>query len=275
MNAHTNSQANTNVTNVVFRTHTQPDEAASKKAGRPIFTDIEVCDITFPANRQTRATFPAHDAEPNATRESMANGGGVMTYAQVYNAQYLAYKSGVAQPMGGTPLSEAPFLTESKRRELKALNVHTVEALASLDGMPLKQLGMGGRELKNQAVAYIDNAAGSADVTNLAAQVAILTQQLAEERRMREEFTNAALARRERIKAGEEIEDDEQPEDDEPAELEPEPDDFEPVLPPTFAEIDAMDDEALKVYIAKETGSRPRGNPNRDTLVAAAKELAS
>ncbi|ESX40065.1 hypothetical protein X763_04705 [Mesorhizobium sp. LSHC432A00] len=35
-----------------------------------------------------------------------------------------------------------------------------------------------------------------------------------------------------------------------------------------------MDDEALKVYIAKETGSRPRGNPNHDTLVAAAKELA-
>jgi hypothetical protein len=77
---------------------------------------------------------------------------------------------------------------EGKRRELKALGVNTVEQLASLDGTPLKQLGMGGREMKNQAQAYLDNAAGSADVTNLAAQVAALTQQLSEERHLREEY---------------------------------------------------------------------------------------
>lgn len=270
MNAHSNSAANTATTNVSFRSHVQPDEQASKKAGRPIFSEIEVCDISFPANRQTKATFPAHDAEPNATRESAANGGGVVTYAQFYNDQYRAYKSGAAQPLGGTPLSEAPFLTEAKRRELKALGIHTVEALASLDGTPLKQLGMGGRELKNQAQAYMDNAAGSADVTSLAAEVELLRQQLAEERRMREEFTDAALARRERIKAGEEVEEIEetdQPEDEDE-------DNLEALTAPTADDIEAMDDEALKVYIAKETGSRPKGNPSHNTLLAAAKELA-
>ncbi|ESX44281.1 hypothetical protein X764_03720 [Mesorhizobium sp. LSHC440A00] len=76
---------------------------------------------------------------------------------------------------------------------MKALGVHTVEQLASLDGTPLKQLGMGGRELKNQAQAYLDNAAGSADIVNLAAQVAALTQQLADERRLREEFMQAGV----------------------------------------------------------------------------------
>lgn len=274
MNAHANPQANTNITNVSFRSHVQPDEQASKKAGRPIFTEIEVCDISFPANRQTRATFPAHDAEPNATRESSAAGGGVVTYAQLYNAQYLAYKSGVAQPIGGTPLSEAPFLTEAKRRELKALNLHTVEALASLDGMPLKQLGMGGRELKNQAQAYMDNAAGSADVTSLAAQVALLTEQLNEERKLREEFTNAALAKRERIKAGEESEELADEEDEDEPAAEDEQEEAEPVEPPSAEEIDGWDDEDLKGYIARETGSRPKGNPSHATLLAAAKELA-
>jgi hypothetical protein len=138
--------ANANTVNAVFRNHVVADEQASKAAGRPIFTDMEVCDLSFPANTKTKATFPAHEAEPNATRESVAAGGDVVTYAELYNEQYRAFKSGNAQPTSGTPLSEAPFLMEGKRRELKALGVNTVEQLASLDGTPLKQLGMGGRE---------------------------------------------------------------------------------------------------------------------------------
>jgi hypothetical protein len=166
--------ANSNLVTVIFRNHVLPDEQASLKAGRPIFSDMEVCDIYFAANRQTKATFPAHDAEPNATREAAKEGKGVVTYAMLYNEQYKAFKNGEAQPLSGTPLSEAPFLTEAKRRELKALNVHTVEALAGLDGTPLKQIGMGGRELKNKAQAYLDAAAGSADVTHLAAENTML-----------------------------------------------------------------------------------------------------
>jgi hypothetical protein len=68
--------ANANTVNAVFRNHVVADEQASKAAGRPIFTDMEVCDLSFPANTKTKATFPAHEAEPNATRESVAAGGG-------------------------------------------------------------------------------------------------------------------------------------------------------------------------------------------------------
>jgi hypothetical protein len=75
----------------------------------------------------------------------------VVTYAEVYNEQYRKFKAGQQQTVSGTPLSEAPFLTEGKRRELRALNIHTVEQLAGLDGANLKTLGMGGREWKNQA----------------------------------------------------------------------------------------------------------------------------
>lgn len=254
---------NQHTVNAVFRNHVVPDEQASKTAGRPIFTDMEVCDLTFPANTKTKASFPAHEAEPNATRESIANGGGVVTYAMLYGQQYRAFKSGAAQPISGTPLAEAPFLTEAKRRELLALNVKTVEQLASLDGTPLKQLGMGGRELKNQAQAYLDNAAGSADVTNLAAQVASLTQQLAEERQLRQEYMEAATANRQ--KGVSQVEAEPTDDDDEGA---------EPSRALTAAEIDELDDASLKDFIANETGSRPKGNPSRATLVAAAKELA-
>lgn len=160
---------------VTFANNPVLNEPASQKAGRPIFDDMEVCEIRFPGDTKCWAVFPAHEAEPNATRE----GGYVVTYAEHYNAQYLQFKNQSQQTVAGTPLSEAPFLTEAKRRELRALNIHTVEALAALDGAHLKTLGMGGREWKNQAQAYLDRAGSSASVTGMAAEIERLKERLA------------------------------------------------------------------------------------------------
>jgi len=160
---------------VIFRMHEELNPGKSAEKGRPIFDDVEVCEIHFPGDLKCWAVFPAHEAEPNATREA----GRVRTYAEVYNEQYLKFKAGEQQTVSGTPLSEAPFLTEGKRRELRALNIHTVEQLAGLDGAHLKTLGMGGREWKNQAVAYLSAAAGTADVTGMATRIAQLEESLA------------------------------------------------------------------------------------------------
>lgn len=261
--------SNTQELNVVFRYNTVDDEIETRKAGRPMFKDVEVCDITFPGNNKTKATFLAHENEPNATRESVANGGGFVTYAMHYNQQYLSFKDGTAQPLGGTPLSEAPFLTEAKRRELAALSIRTIEQLASLDGTPLKQLGMGGRELKNQAEAYIKTAAGSADTTALAAQIEALRQQLDTERQERAQLESVirnggrldptAPAPGQVVGDIPEVEQEETEDDD--ADV-------------TAARIEALDDAGLKDFIAEQTGERPKGNPSRNTLLAAAKELA-
>ena len=71
--------------------------------------------------------------------------------------------------------------------ELKALNIYTAESLAAVDGQPLKNLGQRGRELKNQAQAYLDNAAGTADVTGMAAKIADLENLVAELRADRQQ----------------------------------------------------------------------------------------
>jgi hypothetical protein len=160
---------------VSFNNHQEHNPAKSAAAGRPIFDDVEVCEIRFPGDLKCWAVFPAHEAEPNATREA----GHVITYAEHYNEQYRKFKSMEQQTVAGTPLSECPFLTEGKRRELRALNIHTAEALASLDGSNLRMLGMGGREWKNQAAAFLAKAAGTADVTKMAAEIEQLKERLA------------------------------------------------------------------------------------------------
>jgi hypothetical protein len=164
-----------------------------------------------------------------------------LTYAMLYNKEYLAFKAGSSQAISGTPTSELPFLSQGKRLELKALNIHTAEALAAVDGNNLKMLGMGGRELKNQAQAYLDNAKDNASVAGMAARLAAL------EERNRQLEARAAGVHTEAA--------------DEPLAA---PED--PNASPFFA----MGSEDIKLWIAEATGSRPKGNPSHATLVAQA-----
>lgn len=216
-----------------FFKHTEPDPVETKKQGRPIYKEIDVCEIRFPGDRNRVSVFPAHDISTFGVDEF---GNSVpLTYAQRFKEQYHAFINDEAQEQAGTPLSELPFLTEAKRRELKALNVFTAEALAALDGPPLKALGMNGRELKNQATAYIEKAKGSADVTAMAAENAALKARIEEMMAERKEASEAAKSAN------------------------------------TFTD---WDDEDLKKFIAEKTGGRPRGVPNHDTLVRMATEAA-
>jgi NACalpha-BTF3-like transcription factor len=227
---------------VKFRADKTKNEAKTKLAGRPIFDDVELVEIRSAGDRNTVKVFPAHAQHRWITNEDGEQE--IETYAMRWSEQYRRFKEGRMQIQDGTPLSELPFLTEAKRAELKALNIHTAETLASLDGLSLKTLGMGGRELKNQAEAYIQSASGSAKVTEMATQIAELQAQLAAL-----SVGGAAPA---------------EPEAEAEAEAEAaEDDDFE-----------ASDDETLKLYIASQTGARPRGTPSHETLVRMAREAS-
>ena len=174
-------QDNNAQTNVRFYIHTTPNEAKSKAAGRPIFDEMEVCEITHPGNKQTVGVFPAH--EEYGFRDTETEFGPVrekITYAMQYNDQYLKFKSGDAQSLGGTPLEELTFLTAGKRLELKALKIYTAEALAGLDGNALKMLGQGGRDLKNKAQAYLETAEKTATVAGVKEALADRDAQIAD-----------------------------------------------------------------------------------------------
>lgn len=162
-----------------FKLHPMPNEARTKKEGRPIFDDIEVCVIRFAGNTKMQGVFPAHEA---FTRAPNPETGYVeeVTYAMHFNAQYLQFKNGDAQSMSGTPLTMLPLVTPGKRLELKALAIHTVETLAGIDGAQLKTLGMGGRDLKNQAIAYLEQASKLTDATAVHDELEALRAEVAE-----------------------------------------------------------------------------------------------
>lgn len=234
---------------VQFKTVSTEDKNKSREAGRPIFYDLEICEIRFAGNRESIPVFPAHAFagyivdEFGASRE--------VTYAEKYSAQYRRFKEKKPQIAEGTPLSELPFLSESKRSEYRALGVHTAEALAALDGPNLKNLGTNGRAHKNQAQAYLDRANGSAGMAALAEKNILLEEQLADMRQQMAEM-QAAL----KGKKADPVQDalDEQ------------------FTPKEEDEFQSWSDDDLKIYIADITGSRPKGNPSHATLVTAARE---
>lgn len=162
---------NDSLKTVTFKNHPIIDDNASKKAGRAIYNDMEVVEIRLAANKQTIGVFPAHETAEWSV-DAITGERTEQTYAMKYNAQYLAFKNGDAQAQSGTPLEALPFLTTGKRLELKALNIHTAEALAALDGNNLKMLGMNGRAFKDQAQDFIDNAAAHAGEFQMAEIVA-------------------------------------------------------------------------------------------------------
>ena len=147
-----------------FKSVAVEDEKASKKAGRPIFKDMEVVEVRIAGDRNFAPVFPAHSMWRRVD-------GDEITYADRWPEAYARFKEGQEQVAQGTPLSELPFLTEGKRQELRGLKVYTAEALASLDGKNLTNLGPKGREFKDQAAAYLERAKGVATDTALRARI--------------------------------------------------------------------------------------------------------
>ena len=122
------------------------------------------------------------------------------------------------------------------------MNIHTAEALAGLDGANLSRLGMGGRELKTQAEAWIAKATGSAGISKLAAE---------------NEALKARLDAMEAMMAGN------APAKDVPAVK----------LSDVVSPFSDWDDDTIRAWIVEQGGENPHHKCSHDTLVAKADEL--
>lgn len=222
----------------IFKDFAIKDEAKSAAAGRPIFNDIEIVELRFPGTKNWGAypaTAMSHWGLDPETGEQVP-----VTYAERFRRQYQQFKNHATQTKTGTPLQYAAFLTEGRRAELRAQNIYTVEALAGIDGQPLKNLGQGGREMKNAAMEYIEATQRGAINTQVQAELDALR---AKNAAMEQDL--AAL----RAKA-----------------------ELPPVRFDPADEFDGMSVEQLRDYVTANTGHAPVGTPGRKTLLRMARE---
>ena len=219
---------------VTFRHHPVPNEHKTAEEGRPIFDDMEVCDIR-PAGSRNFATQPAHMRARWVSDDPYGGEQRQETYAERFQRQYRQFKEKLQQTISGTPLEHAPFLTEARRSELRALNIYTVEQLAAIDGQELKNLGQYGRDQKNRAMEWIAESKAAAPGTTQ------LVAQLEAERARNQTLQDDNEALKSRVSTAE-------------------------------LEFDGMTDEALRKLIQTNTGHAPQGLLPRKMLIRMAME---
>lgn len=213
----------------------------SNELGRPVFDDMEHVELRYPGSKNVGvypATSFSHWAVDPETGEQVK-----VTYAERFPRQYRQFKAHEVQTKSGTPLDYAPFLTDARRAELRAQNIYTVEALAAIEGMELKNLGPGGREFKNQATAFLERSAQNAPNLQMAAEMEAMRARMA--------ILEEDNARLQEQKAG------------------------KPRPPEQFAQdqFDEMTVDQLRKYISYHTGQAVRGSPTKAVLARMAREL--
>jgi hypothetical protein len=146
---------------VTFFTEAVQNESKTVETGRPIFDDVDMIRIMFPGSKDT-TVGTAHYG-----------------YQQRFPKQWAQYKAKMDQTTSGTPLSSVTWLTKGQVAEMLAMNIRSVEQLA---GMPdsMAQRFLNHHELKRQAQAYLDAAAGAAPLLKMTAELSKRDEQIAE-----------------------------------------------------------------------------------------------
>lgn len=86
-------------------------------------------------------------------------------HRQRWPEHYKRFRDGEDFVSEGMPLEQWPFLKKTHVMELKAQGIHTVEQCAGLSDLACQNMGMGGRSIRDNAKAYLDDSAATAIVS--------------------------------------------------------------------------------------------------------------
>jgi hypothetical protein len=135
------------------------DNFKSKEAGRPIHYTVDFIQIVVPGDRLRVVEREASDYD----KERFA-------------AKWAMYKAGKQEEVKGTLLTTWGVMSPNIAADYSAMGVKTVEQLADADELLITNLGMGGRDWKTRAQAYL---AATGQSTTLLEEIVALKARLA------------------------------------------------------------------------------------------------
>ena len=121
----------------LFRMEAKQNKAKTITEGRPIFDQVPFVTIISPGDTKNVPDTKVLDE-----------------HRQRWPRQWEAFEKGLEQPINGTPINQWPILNNAQVAELKALNIHTIEEMASLSDGGTQQI-VGLMTLKQQAIAHL------------------------------------------------------------------------------------------------------------------------
>lgn len=124
---------------VKFSIHSELSQHKSKLAGAPVYDDVEIVTILNPGEKEP--VIVAADE----------------FHKRRFPKQYEAFKKGIENQQGGTPLDMLFPASPSTVKQLKAFHIFTIQQLASISDSAMAQIPMG-RSLSDRAKEYVRNA---------------------------------------------------------------------------------------------------------------------
>lgn len=148
---------------VAFGVHYQHDEAASAKAGHPIYRDVVFIKIAVPGDKSSLYFQPATDIHK-------------VRFPRAWDA--FQKRTQGQQGRTGMPIEEWPPITRGMALTLKCIHIHTVEDLAVVHDGQIDKIGGDARGLRAKAQAFLAQAATNAETLRLASEKEELQGQL-------------------------------------------------------------------------------------------------
>lgn len=172
---------------VTFEQRAIEDRNATIKAGGLVMRDVDYVIVRQVGCKDTvekEAEGWLVDIEKAAAQGTYPG-----EWVRHFREKYQAFKAGQAEPELGLSVRQWPSLSKAQAENLIAAGVRTVEDVAVMNEPTMQRVGMGARELKGKAKAYVE----SRDQNKAAEQITALQAQLGD-RETRIEALEARLA---------------------------------------------------------------------------------
>lgn len=113
--------------------------------GYPKFREVVYFECAVPGSKNGINCQPAKDSD-----------------RQRFPKAWARFQDVTRKPVEGMPIEQWPQISRSEALNLRAMNIHTVEALASVSEGNLGNLGQGGREVVARAKSFLEAAKDTA-----------------------------------------------------------------------------------------------------------------
>lgn len=175
---------------VRFKQVAVEDRGETIKKGRVVTRDVNMAYIMQPGSKD-EVERPAEEWIQQIRRNMLEESPNAYPaeWVEIFERNYGLFKQGTEIPIEGTHLKNWPLLTPAQAENLTAMNIFTVEEVANMNEEALQAYGIGGRDLRDKAKAYLQSAddlgksaqeiaALKADNETLSRTIEALTQRL-------------------------------------------------------------------------------------------------
>ena len=146
-----------------FHYETIEDKEATKKAGKPVYRQIELVEVYQPGDRLNIPVLPVTDVERGR-----------------WPRHYDAFKKELEMPeCEGTPLEMWSFANPAIVKTLNYVECHSVDQLAMIPDTVLQDMGPGMVQLRKRARDHVELRDGDATMVSLKERVGELEEKMA------------------------------------------------------------------------------------------------